>query len=121
MCFRAMLVISMTLLTGWALAASPGYEPESGDIIFHTSKSGQSNAIQLVTGSKYSHVGIVYLSKGGAMVFEAVQPVKSTPLKEWIARGVDGHFAVKRLRAAKKLLTDEGLRRMEEEGNRLLA
>jgi hypothetical protein len=33
---------------------------QNGDIIFQTSQSGQSKAIQIATDSKYSHMGIVY-------------------------------------------------------------
>lgn len=33
---------------------------QNGDIIFQTSTSGQSKAIQIATGSKYSHMGIIY-------------------------------------------------------------
>ena len=33
---------------------------QTGDIIFQTSNSNQSKAIQLATHSKYSHVGILY-------------------------------------------------------------
>ncbi|MFN5642554.1 MAG: hypothetical protein ACK45S_09180 [Sphingobacteriales bacterium] len=35
-------------------------EIKNGDLIFHTSRSYQSKAIQLATKSKYSHCGIVY-------------------------------------------------------------
>lgn len=69
-----------------------------GDIIFHTSTSAQSQAIQLATKSKYSHMGIL-MSKGDQFyVFEAVQPVKLTPIDEWIKRGQNSHYVVKRLK-----------------------
>ena len=58
-----------------------------GDLIFQTSLSGQSRAIQEATGSKYSHCGIIYRDGCDYFVYEAVQPVKSTPLAQWIARG----------------------------------
>lgn len=73
----------------------------SGDIIFQTSNSGQSKAIQLATHSKYSHCGILFLVDTGDYywrVLEAVQPVKFTPLDKWIARGDGGHYVVKRLK-----------------------
>ncbi|HRG10273.1 MAG TPA: peptidoglycan peptidase, partial [Cyclobacteriaceae bacterium] len=34
---------------------------KSGDIIFQTSQSSQSKAIQLATRSEYSHMGIIYM------------------------------------------------------------
>src|SRR5436309_10168280 len=69
-----------------------------GDIIFHQSSSNQSRAIQLATHSRYSHMGMVWRQDGRWFVYEAVQPVKMTPLAKWIARGAGEHFVVKRLR-----------------------
>jgi hypothetical protein len=90
------------------------YVPASGDIIFHTSRSSQSEAIQLATKSRYSHMGVVYVQDGQPVVFEAVEPVKITPLKEWAVRGDGGHFVVKRLSAASSVLSAEVLSRMFE-------
>ena len=69
---------------------------KSGDIIFQTSDSPQSNAIQEATGSLFSHVGIVKVSKNKKVVIEAVSKVKPTPLEEWIARGRDENYVVYR-------------------------
>jgi hypothetical protein len=91
-------------------------EIRNGDLIFQTSLSGQSRAIQLATKSRYSHCGIIYGENGKFYVFEAVQPVKSTPLDKWIARGRDGKFVIKRLRNADKVLTEEALLKMKDEG-----
>lgn len=71
---------------------------KTGDIIFQTSLSDQSKAIQLATKSRYSHVGIVYQESGKDFVLEAVQPVKLTLLEKWIDRGAGKHYAVKRLK-----------------------
>ncbi len=92
------------------------YIPLDGDIVFQISQSRQSLAIQLATKSKYSHMGIVYLQDGDPYVFEAVQPVKTTPLNEWVARGQDGHFVAKRLSNSSDLLTSNTLTRMKEIG-----
>lgn len=78
---------------------------KDGDIIFQTSLSGQSKAIQEATNSDYSHCGIIYFEKGRPMVFEAIEPVTSTPLADWIARGKDRLYVVKRLKNADKILT----------------
>ena len=107
------LLVVLVLLHIPTFASADKYEPQNGDIIFHTSTSSQSEAVQLVTKSKYSHVGIVYKDGKDAYVLEAVEPVKTTPLKKWIARGVDQRFVVKRLRKAKKLLTAEALKEMK--------
>ena len=90
-----------------------------GDLIFQTSLSAQSKAIQLATQSRYSHCGIIYRSNGQYVVFEAVQPVKTTPLDKWIARGKNGHYVVKRLKNADQVLTTQTLEKMKREGEKL--
>lgn len=90
---------------------------QSGDLIFQSSQSGQSKAIQLATHSPYSHMGIIYIEGTEVYVFEAVQPVKLTPLEEWIRRGDDQHYAVKRLKKA-ELLTPDVLTRMQQIGEK---
>ncbi len=89
---------------------------KNGDLIFQTSLSSQSKAIQLATKSKYSHVGMIYKKDNQTYVLEAIQPVSLTPLQKWINRGENGHFVVKRLRNAESILTDEALKSMKKEG-----
>ena len=91
-----------------------------GDIIFHISRSAQSKAIQLATNSPYSHVGLVESGPEGLLVLEAVQPVKRTPIKQWIARGVGGHFVVKRLKQASEVLTPQATERLQAAGARFV-
>jgi hypothetical protein len=68
-----------------------------GDLIFHTSRSTQSAAIQRATHSPYSHVGIILYRDDKPFVFEAIATVRYTPLADWIARGDGGRYVVKRL------------------------
>ncbi|MDB4181090.1 YiiX family permuted papain-like enzyme [Flavobacteriaceae bacterium] len=89
---------------------------KNGDIIFQTSKSSQSKAIQLATNSKYSHMGIIYENDGQFFVYEAVQPVKLTPLIDWINRGENGHYVIKRLENADQVLTSSTLTKMKQIG-----
>ena len=93
-------------------------ELNNGDLIFQTSNSAQSQAIQLATKSKYSHCGIIYKEGEEYFVFEAIQPVKKTPLEDWISRGKDGHYVVKRLKD-ESVLTPAALRKMKDEGETL--
>ena len=93
---------------------------KEGDIIFQTSLSSQSKAIQIATRSKYSHMGMITLRNNKYYVFEAVQPVKLTPLSDWIAKGKDLHFVIKRLRDRDKYLTDEILNKMKDEGKKFI-
>lgn len=88
----------------------------NGDLIFQTSLSAQSKAIQLATNSNYSHCGIIYNDNGQFYVFEAIQPVKTTPIDKWIARGKNGHYVIKRLKNADKILTAATLQKMKQVG-----
>ncbi len=108
------IFVVLALFVLWFIGCNRevGYEPRNGDIIFQTSQSPQSVAIQKATKSRYSHMGIVFVENGPARVFEAVEPVKTTPLHEWISRGKNEHFVVKRLKRADELLTNESLERM---------
>jgi len=90
---------------------------KNGDLIFQTSLSSQSKAIQLATKSTYSHCGIIYKEDNNFYVFEAIQPVKRTPLDKWIARGKDGKFVIKRLKNAEQVLTAHTLRKMRQIGD----
>jgi len=83
-----------------------------GDVIFQTSRSAQSQAIQQATGSRYSHMGIILFRDDKPQVFEAAATVKYTPLTQWIARGEGGHYVVKRLRDAPPILTPEALEKL---------
>ena len=105
-----------------AEAATAQIAPQlrEGDLIFHTSHSAQSRAIQLATHSPWSHCGIVYREAGNWQVFEAVQPVKLTPLADWMARGQGGHFVTKRLRDAAAVLTPATLARLKAAGQPML-
>jgi hypothetical protein len=85
-----------------------------GDIIFHTSRSAQSQAVQQATGSRYSHMGIILFRKGKPWVFEASATVKYTPLTEWIARGTHKHYVVKRLKTARQTLTPKALEKLRK-------
>ncbi len=104
-------VVSL-LLAFWVAEARAGALRE-GDLLFQTSRSSQSKAIAAATKSKFTHVGIFTLREGKAYVFEAVQPVKLTPLDEWQRRGVKGKVTVRRL-ADTGPLTTEVLGKMRE-------
>ena len=85
-----------------------------GDIVFQTSGSGQSLAIQLATHSPYSHCGILIEKNGQLLVFEAVQPVKFTPIDQWIKRGDDQFYVVKRLIKADSILNETSIHNMRK-------
>ncbi|MGB4775018.1 MAG: YiiX family permuted papain-like enzyme [Daejeonella sp.] len=93
-------------------------ELKDGDLIFQASVSEQSKAIQLATRSKYSHCGIIYRKGNDYFVLEAVQPVKRTPLDQWMARGKDGHYVIKRLKNAGQILTPSTIKNMKDMGDK---
>ena len=86
---------------------------QDGDIIFQTSRSTQSEAIQLATDSPYSHVGIITIQDGEPMVYEAISTVMATPLADWIRRGEGGRY---RLMRPKQPLTQEQIHAMNAVG-----
>lgn len=106
----SLLFISLSLI-GHAFA----YAPQNGDIIFHTSKSSQSKAIQIATKSPYSHVGIVYIKDGKPYVYEAISKVSLTPMKSWINRGENKDYTVMR---PKQNLSEKQLQNMKKVGER---
>lgn len=89
---------------------------KDGDMIFQTSQSSQCEAVRIATNSKFSHCGIIYVLNGKRYVYEAVQPVKTTPLEEWISHGKDGSYVVKRLKNASKTLNAATLKKMKDYG-----
>jgi uncharacterized protein YycO len=93
-----MLSFLRAILLILTVTAASAAEPlQEGDIIFQTSRSSQSLAIQQATKSPYSHMGVVLSKDGKLMVFEASATVRYTPLQAWIARGDGGRYVVKRL------------------------
>jgi len=87
---------------------------QEGDLIFQTSLSGQSKAIQFATKSKYSHCGLIYKEGENYLVFEAVQPVKLTAIDKWIAKGKDGKYVIRRLKNSNIVLTPSVLIKMKQ-------
>jgi uncharacterized protein YycO len=91
---RVVVTFIAMLVAGVANAAPP---LRDGDIIFQTSRSGQSIAIQKATHSPYSHMGVILYRDGKPFVFEAIATVRYTPLETWVARGDGGRYVVRRL------------------------
>ncbi len=88
-------------------------EFKEGDIVFQTTQSAQCKAVQLATHSPYSHCGIVFKEDNNFFVYEAVQPVKITPIDEWIKHGKENKIVVKRLKNADSILTKSVVEKMK--------
>lgn len=110
----------LTALLMISCSPGSGYAPEAGDILFQDLNSSQGQAVKLATGSEYTHCGIVLEKSGRYVVYEAVGPVRITPLQEWIEQGVNGHIVVKRLDTLQGRLSSEALDRMRAVGERHL-
>lgn len=92
----------------------------SGDVIFQTSMSPQCHAVRLATRSIFSHCGMIWKVDNKDYVLEAVQPVKMTPLNEWISHGEAKKYVIRRLKNVDSILTPAVLKKMEAEGRKML-
>lgn len=89
-----------------------------GDIIFQTSHSGQSQAIQEATHSKYTHCGLLFNDNGNWMVYEAVGPVRKYPFESWIQMGDSSYYIVRRLAKADSIMTPATVAAMRSSCNK---
>lgn len=96
------LVLLLVASSAWwvDLGSAQHRELRAGDLIFHRSRSAQSQVIAEVTGSALTHAGLVLPHDGELAVLEAVGPVKWTALSEFVERGEAGQYAVRRFRDA---------------------
>ena len=78
---RFIFIFGLLFASYTALA---NYQPQDGDIIFQSSQSNQSKAVEQATKSPYSHMGIIFTKNGKPYVFEAASKVVYTPLDNWI-------------------------------------
>ncbi len=72
--------------------------------------------VRTLTDSRWTHMGVVFNEPSGPFVFEAVSPVRKTPLQKWIAHGRGGHYVVKRLRDADVRLSGATVEKMRKLG-----
>ena len=92
---RFIFIIGLLFTSYTAIA---DYLPQDGDIIFQSSQSNQSKAVEQATNSPYSHMGIIFTKNGKPYVFEAASKVVYTPLDKWINRGKNKKYVIKRLK-----------------------
>ncbi|MHB8416503.1 MAG: YiiX/YebB-like N1pC/P60 family cysteine hydrolase [Myxococcales bacterium] len=115
---RRVACLALVLVLGCRAAAPPARTVRDGDIVFQHSRSAQSRAVALATGSSWTHMGVVFLKGGAPWVLEAVEPVRLTPLAKWLDRGADGRVVVKRLQGPP--LPPEVVERLHAVGERWL-
>jgi hypothetical protein len=91
-------VLPILLGASLCVTASAARPLRDGDLIFQTSRSGQSLAVQRATHSPWSHMGVVLMRGGKPFVLEASATVRYTPLDQWAAHGDGGTYAIRRLK-----------------------
>jgi len=89
------------------------YVLQGGDIVFQETNSHQGRAVKAATDSRWTHVGLVFIKDGKPMVIEGVQPVKITPLSQFIARSPKSFYAM-RLKDADQFITEENILKAEK-------
>jgi hypothetical protein len=86
----SVLALGVSCRTRALATPASGPEVEAGDLVFETSTSPQSAAIQWATRSPWSHVGIVEVASDGTFVIEALGKVSRTPWNAWRRRARRG-------------------------------
>jgi hypothetical protein len=71
-------------------------EWKDGDVVVQDAKVADVLPVFAATGG-YTHVGIVEAREGGAVVIEAADKVRETPVREFLKRSEGGAFAVFRV------------------------
>jgi hypothetical protein len=92
---------------------SASVDLRDGDIIFQESSSRQSEMVRSLTGSRWTHMGVIFLEPQ-PLVLEAASEVRFTPLEAWIHGGRGRVHVVKRLRDPALRLTQPAIARMRE-------
>lgn len=69
---------------------------QEGDIIFQTSQSKQSPLIAYATFSNKTHCGIIVEKNDKLYVLETLSTIKLTPLQDFINRGLNKKYWIKR-------------------------
>ncbi|MCK6641820.1 MAG: YiiX family permuted papain-like enzyme [Bacteroidia bacterium] len=114
-----LLVFNTALSSAFHKGKTPEVRPfKDGDLIFQTSHSGQSLAVQYATHSKYTHCGLLFNDNGKWMVYEAVGPVRKYPFKDWIAMGDSNYYVVRRLKNADSVMTPTVVQNMRAACNK---
>ena len=100
----------------WPCHAPDASKLRDGDIVFHESTSVVAPVIRLGQRSRWTHCGIIFFEDGRPYVYEALDPVRKTPLDRWLARG-GGNSKVMRL---KEPLSDKEMKAVKREARAML-
>jgi hypothetical protein len=78
--------------------SQPPKDLRNGDIIFLQSQTSQAVAFEEATASIWTHTGIILWHNNQWMVAEASATVRYTPLEQFIAKGKQQRYVIKRLK-----------------------
>jgi hypothetical protein len=78
--------------------SQPPKDLRNGDIIFQQSQTSQAVALEEATKSIWTHTGIILWHDNRWMVAQASTTVGYTPLEQFIAKGKQRRFVIKRLK-----------------------
>jgi uncharacterized protein YycO len=107
-------LVAFVLLSGFILhKVEQPYK--DGDILFIESNSSQAKVIAMATHSKYTHVGIVFIENGKAMVYHAVEPVSKNTVEEFLAMGNSGSRPLIRRLKNQSLIGKSQIEKMRSE------
>ena len=109
-----LVLLLFVAMTGCGGNEMPQFQ--GGDIIFQESRSSQSEALRFAMHSPYTHMGVIFIDRHDSVVYEAVGPVKYTPLRKWVQQGAGGHCVVKRLSNAGRYLAGDGIDKLKAAG-----
>jgi len=70
--------------------------------------------VRALTGSRWTHMGVIFNEPAGPLVLEAVSPVRKTPFRSWVNHGRDHLYVVKRLREADARLPSDVVQKMRK-------
>jgi hypothetical protein len=91
-------IFSLVFFAITALAEINVQEIQEGDLIFQKTTTPQGLAVKEITGSPWSHVGVIVKESERLMVAEALtEGIKITSLEKFINRNEDKNVEIKRL------------------------
>ena len=90
------LLAASLIISGFTSTQQPKYQ--TGDIIFHTSKTRLSFVTSVATKSQYTHVGMIIMRKNKPYVIEANGTIKINSLRKFTNRGIGKRFVVLRFK-----------------------
>lgn len=90
-------VVLAAYLVSYATTVRDPVAWKNGDVIVQDSRVENILPLFAADGSGFTHVGIVEARPDGAVVVEATDKVRETPMREFLARGEGKAFAVFRV------------------------